>query len=128
MGPEIIVPVVLFICIAAAVITPFWFKSRERREMQKTLRAAIDKGQPVPPEVIETMTRAVKTPPTRLRDLRAGVIWLAIGIGLGLATYFGDFVHGDGDFDGIGVACIPAVIGVAFIVLSFFNPNKEPRV
>jgi hypothetical protein len=50
--------------------------------MQSTLRAAIDKGQPVPPEVIETMTRAVKTPPTRLRDLRAGVIWLAIGIGL----------------------------------------------
>lgn len=36
--------------------------------------------------------------------------------------------HGDGDFDGFGIACIPAVIGVAFIVLSFFNPNKEQRV
>ncbi|WP_354070443.1 DUF6249 domain-containing protein [Caulobacter sp. 1776] len=128
MGPEIIVPVAGCMMIVAIVCLPFYFKSRERREMQATLRVAIEKGQPVPPEVIEAMTRAVKTPPTRLRDLRTGVIWLAIGIGIGLATYFGDFIHGDGDFDGIGIACIPAVIGVAFIVLSFFNPNKEERV
>jgi hypothetical protein len=128
MGPEIIVPLGVFSMITAIVCLPFYFKSRERREMQATLRVAIEKGQPVPPEVIEAMTRAVKMPPTRLRDLRTGVIWLAIGIGIGLATYFGDFIHGDGDFDGIGIACIPAVIGVAFIVLSFFNPNKEERV
>jgi hypothetical protein len=128
MGPDIVVPLGVFSMITAVVCLPFYFKSRERREMQATLRVAIEKGQPVPPEVIEAMTRAVKMPPTRLRDLRTGVIWLAIGIGIGLATYFGDFIHGDGDFDGIGIACIPAVIGVAFIVLSFFNPNKEERV
>ena len=96
--------------------------------MQRTLRVAIEKGQPIPPEVIEAMSRSVKTPPTRLRDLRTGVIWLAIGIGIAGATYFGDFIHGSGDFDGFGIACIPVVIGVAFIVLSFFNPNKEERV
>ena len=128
MGPEIVVPVVGCMMIVAIVVLPFYFKSRERREMQRTLRVAIEKGQPVPPEVIEAMTRSVKTPPTRLRDLRTGVIWLAIGIGIAGATYFGDFLHGDGDFEGFGIACIPAVIGVAFIVLSFFNPNKEERV
>ena len=127
MGPEIVVPVAGCMMIAAIVIFPFFFKSRERRELHATLRAAIDKGQPVPPEVIEAMTRSVKLPPTRLRDLRTGVIWLAVGVGVGLATYFGDFDHG-GDFDGLGIACIPAVIGVAYIVLSFFNPNKEERV
>jgi len=127
MGPEIVVPVAGCIMIAAIVITPFWFKARERRELHSTLRAAIEKGQPVPPEVIEAMTRAVKTPPTRLRDLRTGVIWLAIGLGIAGATYFGDF-HSDHDFEGFGFACIPAVIGLAFIVLSFFNPNKDPRV
>lgn len=128
MGPEIVVPVVGCMMIVAVVCLPFYFKSRERREMQRTLRVAIEKGQSMPPEVIEAMTKSVKTPPTRLRDLRTGVIWLAIGIGIAGATYFGDFVHGNGDFDGFGIACIPAVIGVAFIVLSFFNPNKEPRV
>jgi hypothetical protein len=128
MGPDIIVPLGAFSMVVAIVCLPFYFKSRERREMQRTLRVAIEKGQPVPPEVIEAMSRSVKTPPTRLRDLRTGVIWLAIGIGIGLATYFGDFIHGNGDFDGFGIACIPAVIGAAFIVLSFFNPNKEERV
>ncbi len=128
MGPEIIVPLGAFAMVAAIVITPFWFKARERRELHATLRTAIEKGQPVPPEVIEAMTRAVKPPPTRLRDLRTGVIWLAIGLGVAGATYFGGFLGGDRDFDGFGFACIPGVIGVAFIVLSFFNPNKEPRV
>lgn len=128
MGPDIVVPVVGCMMIVAVVCLPFYFKGRERREMQRTLRAAIDKGQQIPPEVIEAMTKSVKLPPTRLRDLRTGVIWLAIGIGVGLATYFGDFIHGNGDFEGLGIACIPAVIGVAYIVLSFFNPNKEERV
>ena len=128
MDAEVIVPIGAFAMVSAIVCLPFYFKSKERRELQATLRVAIEKGQPVPPEVIEAMTRSVKTPPTRLRDLRTGVIWLAIGIGVALATYFGDFLEGDADFDGFGIACIPAVIGVAFIVLSFFNPNKEERV
>jgi hypothetical protein len=128
MGPEIVVPIVGCMMIVAVVCLPFYFKSRERREMQRTLRAAIEKGQPLPPEVIEAMTKTVKLPPTRLRDLRTGIIWLAVGIGVAGATYFGDFIHGDHDFDGFGIACIPAVIGVAYIVLSFFNPNKEERV
>lgn len=128
MGAEIFVPLGAFAMVAAIVVLPFYFKSRERREMQATIRAAIDKGQPLPPEVIETLTKSVKLPPSRLRDLRTGVIWLAVGIGVALATYFGDFIHGGDDFDGFGIASIPAVIGVAYIVLSFFNPNKEPRV
>jgi len=128
MGPDIIVPIGAFAMVVAIVVLPFYFKSRERREMQRTLRVAIEKGQPMPPEVIDAMTKTVKLPPTRLRDLRTGVIWLAVGVGVAGATYFGDFIHGDHDFDGFGIACIPAVIGVAYIVLSFFNPNKEERV
>lgn len=124
---DIMVPITLFVMIAAVCIAPAWFKSRERREMQATLRAAIDKGQPVPPEVIEALTRNVKVAPTSLSDIRAGVIWLAIGVGFAAFSYFADF--GDNEFHtpGYGVACIPVVIGVAFIILSFFNPNKVKR-
>jgi len=122
------VPIIMFLVIGAIVIVPIWLKSRERIEMQSTLRAAIDKGQPVPPEVIEALTRNVKVPPTSLSDIRTGVIWLAVGIGIGLFSYFADFADQDVDFPGLGIACIPAVIGLAFIVLSFFNPNKPKRV
>lgn len=118
------VPIIMFLVIGAIVIVPIWLKSRERLEMQTTLRAAIDKGQPVPPEVIEALTRTVKAPPTSLTDMRTGVIWLAVGIGIALLSFFSDI--GDGEFhsSGVGIACIPIVIGLAFIVLSFFNPNK----
>ncbi|WP_184719183.1 DUF6249 domain-containing protein [Caulobacter sp.] len=125
---DVIVPIAFFACIAAVCVAPVWLKSRDRREMQATLRSAIEKGQPVPQEVIDALTREVKRPPTALRDIRAGVIWLAIGIGLaGLGAMIGireeEALH-----PLLGIAIIPSVIGAALIGLGFFNPNKEPRV
>ena len=76
---------------------------------------------------------ATKNLPSRTRDIRRGIIWLAVGIGL---AAFG-VVSGNGDdwgngpfqanFDNglLGIACIPATVGLAFIVLSFFNKNKD---
>ena len=113
-----------FIMVIAIVVIPAWLKSRERREMQATMRAAIEKGQPLPPEVVEAITRTVKAAPTAQSDLRTGVIWLAVGIGVGI---FGGFIgHQEAEafHPLIGIASIPAVIGVGFIVLSLFNPNK----
>lgn len=121
---DVWVPIVMFVVIGAIVIVPNWLKSRERLEMQTTLRAAIEKGQPVPPEVIQALTRNVKVAPTSLSDMRTGVIWTAVGVGFGAFSYFAEF--GDQEFrsPGVGIACIPIVIGLAYIVLSFFNPNK----
>lgn len=114
----------LFGGITAIVVLPGYFKSRERIQMQETLRAAIDKGQPLPPEVIEAMTKNVKPPATALTDLRKGVIWLAVGIGLAVFAGFITYHEGDDAMPMLGMAAIPVTIGVAFIVLSFFNPNK----
>ena len=55
IGVETIVPSVLFISIAIVVALFFYFRSRARREMQMTLRAAIDKGQELTPDVIERL-------------------------------------------------------------------------
>lgn len=119
----------VFGTITAIVVGPTFLKSRERREMQQTLRHAIDKGQDLPPEVIEVMTRDVsKNLPSRTRDIRRGVMWMATGIGIGLFGVLNDMGSGwDRDFgDGLlGVAAIPLTIGVAFIILSFFNKNRD---
>jgi len=125
---EVWIPIIMFFVIGAIVIVPIWLKSRERLEMQATLRAAIDKGQPVPTEVIEALTRSVKVPPTSLSDMRTGVIWLAVGIGVGLFGFFVSFDKHDFHFPSMGFAAIPVVIGLAFIALSFFNPNKPKPV
>lgn len=124
----------VFGTITAIIVGPTYFKSRERREMQATVRAAIDKGQPLPPEVIEALGReATKNIPSRTRDIRRGIIWLATGIGIAAFSLIND-LRGFGDdwsdgpnFDGglLGIAAIPVTIGLAYIVLSFFNKNKD---
>lgn len=126
----------VFGSITAIVVGPSWLKSRERREMQATVRAAIDKGQPLPAEVIEALGReATRNIPSRSRDIRRGIIWLAVGIGIAAFGIINDLVgndngwgdHGGPDFDGslLGIAAIPVVVGLAFIVLSFFNKNRD---
>lgn len=122
---------IIFGVIGAIVLGPTWLKSREKREMQQTVRHAIDKGQALPPELIDAMTREVQGKlPSRTRDLRKGIIWTATGIGIGLfsvVSSLGDSGWRGENFDDglLGIACIPLTIGLAFIVLSFFNKNKD---
>lgn len=121
----------VFGTITAIIVGPTYLKSREKREMQTTVRHAIDKGQDLPPELIDAMTKDVASKlPSRTRDIRRGIIWLAVGIGIaafGSVSEMGGRGWSGDNFDNglLGVACIPAVIGLAFIILSFFNPNKE---
>ena len=122
----------VFGTITAIIVGPTYFKTRERRDMQKTVRAAIDKGQPLPPEVIEALSNeAARAAPSRTRDIRRGIIWLAVGIGMAAFGLINDYSDADGPFDGgfgngmLGLAAIPATIGLAYLVLSFFNKNKD---
>ena len=123
----------VFGTITAIVVGPTYLKSKERREMQATVRAAIDKGQPLPPEVIEALGKeATRNLPSRTRDIRRGIIWLAVGIGLAAFGIINDSTWERGEWGGpdfggglLGIAAIPVTIGLAFIVLSFFNKNRD---
>jgi len=127
----VLIVLTIFGAIVAIIVGPSWLKTREKREMQQTIRHAIDKGQELPAELIDAMTKDVqKSLPSRTRDIRKGIIWLATGIGIAAFSLVSDF--GGSDWDGnnfdsgmLGLACFPAVIGLAFIALSFFNKNKD---
>ena len=121
----------VFGTITAIVVGPTYLKFRERREMQATVRAAIDKGQPLPAEMIEAMTKDVaKNLPSRTRDIRRGIIWLAAGIGIAAFGYLNSLGWRDSDMEqvfggSIGIAAIPMTVGLAYLVLSFFNKNRD---
>jgi hypothetical protein len=121
------IPIAMFAMIAAIVIVPTWLKSKERRDMQATLRASIDKGQALPPEVIDALTRqTVKPPATAARDLRMGVILLALSLGIGVTFSVIAYTFGESEAWGFGAfAAIPGAVGLAFIILSAFNKNKD---
>ena len=112
--------------VVALVLVPRYFKSRERQALQSTLRAAIEKGQPLPPEMIDAMSRDARPAPSGARDLRAGIVWLGIAAGLvGFAYALG--YSGDGAeafWPMIGIACIPGFIGVAYVTIAMFNRGK----
>ena len=118
----------VFGTITAIIVGPTWLKSRERQEMQVTVRAALDKGQPLPPELVDALSKdVIQKLPSRSRDIRRGVIWLAVGIGLAAFGLINDFNGGwDSDVDGlVGIAAIPLTIGLAFLVLGAINKNKD---
>lgn len=125
---EILIPLTLFAMIAAIVIAPRYFRSQERQKLQETMRAAIDKGQSIPPEVIAAITNDVsspKPPSSPQRDLRRGVVWLAIAIGTAAAGLVVGMSEPDATYHFLGIAIIPGVLGGAFLTLFFLGRNKD---
>jgi hypothetical protein len=117
-----IIPIVMFISIAVVFVFWFFFRHRGRMEMQYTIRLALEKGTELTPELI----RQIGEPePPRDKDLRRGLIWLAIAFGLAIiAVAIGS--HEQEAFTGIiSGAALPFTIGCAYLIMHRFGKNKE---
>jgi hypothetical protein len=75
---------VFFGAIVAALFLVLRYRMKERERLYDLVRHAQDKGQPLSADVVRQMTRG--DPPSRQRDIRRGVFYLAIACGLGLAV------------------------------------------
>lgn len=126
MEPVFIVAVI-FGSIAAIIIAPRYFRSLERQKMADTLRVAIEKGQPLPGEVIDAMSTTVRSqtaPASPQRDLRTGIIWTGVGIGLAAFGLAVSFEEPDALIPLFGMAAFPIFVGLAFVLLGFLNRPK----
>ena len=126
MTPIFIVAII-FGSIVAVVLGPFYLRSQERQRLQETLRTAIDKGQPLPAEIVEALTTDVKVRPrpSAARDLRVGIIWIGVAVGfaaLGLAISANE---PEALYPMLGVAAFPGFIGMAFVLISFLAREKD---
>ncbi|WP_309645952.1 DUF6249 domain-containing protein [Phenylobacterium sp.] len=122
---EILIPITMFAMIAAIVVLPRWFKSQERQKLQETLRASIEKGAALPPEVIDALTSDVKAPPSPYKDLRSGIIWLGVAVGFASLGFAVSFEEPDAFYPLLGIAAFPGFIGLALIALSFVTRGKQ---
>lgn len=123
----VLIVLIIWGSIASLVIVPRYFKSMERQKMAETLRAAIEKGQPLPTEVVEAMSSNVRSPgraPSPQRDVRTGVICLAVGLGLAIFGTILSFEDPDALYIFLGIAAFPGLIGLAFIALGLLNNRK----
>ncbi|ESQ80348.1 DUF6249 domain-containing protein [Asticcacaulis sp. YBE204] len=100
-----------------------YFRAKDREETQKTVRMAIEKGQTLPPEFLESLQKAAplkeKTPE---RDIRSGLILIAVAGGLCVM----DYVNSGFIFGGLtGIAAIPGFIGVALLIMGIIGVNRK---
>mgnify|MGYP001812134225 CR=1 FL=1 len=110
------VPISMFLGLTVVISIFFWFRYRARSEMQQTFRMALEKGQELTPEVID---RLGHPKPSRDKDLRLGVIWLALAGGLvliGFAVPDEDALRGL-----LAGAALPFAIGIAYMILHRFT-------
>lgn len=125
---EILVPLAFFAMIAAIVIAPRYFRSQERQKMAETLRAAIERGQPLPQEMVDAMSTNVRSPampPSPQRDMRTGIVWLAVAMGLVALGLIIGFEEPDASYWFLGFAAFPGFIGLAFVILGLINKPKS---
>jgi hypothetical protein len=114
--PVIIVGIVFF-SFAFVVGMFLYMRHRRQRMLHETLRSMIEKGVPIPPELLSSGDRNV-APRTR-SDLRIGL--MMIGTGVGLLIFIRDVNGGPKN-----VGWIPVLIGVAFLITWFIEKmNKD---
>jgi hypothetical protein len=121
--PAMVIPLVgiVFLTIFGApvliVIAIGIFALLLSRSRQRTIRMMVEKGQPVPAELLAPHTKAVR----QRSDVRRGVIWTMIG--LGAMIFFGAVNDWEGGVWSIGL--IPFLIGLGYLMVWKLEGKKD---
>lgn len=120
MNPnEVWVPLSMFIGLAVVLSLWVWFRYRAKRDLQETIRTAIEKGQGLSPELIENL---VNPPVSPQRDLRRGVISVVIAAAIAL---FAVFLQEEDAFGPLmGISMFPLSIGAGFLLMHQFGKSR----
>jgi Domain of unknown function (DUF6249) len=96
-----------FIMVISIIAIVFYFRHRRNKMAHETLRAMIEKGMPVTPELIASLkSRGIKNGETRSRGAgRLLVGLILVGVGIGVVAMMGK------------AGLIPLFIGVAFLIV-----------
>jgi hypothetical protein len=114
------IPIVLFISMAAVLGVFFWFRYRTRAEMQSTIRAALEKGQELTPDIID---RLGQPKPREHADRRRAIIAIALGVAV---AAFG-FILGEEDAvrPFLAISAFPFALGIGFLIISRFSEKPS---
>jgi len=117
---EELIPIVFFLSMAIVIIVWLYLKHRSRVEMQQTFRLALDKGNELSPEFIKQLGEPEQD---KDRDMRRGLIWLSLALGLvliGFAVPEPEALRGL-----LAGAALPFCIGCAYMIMYRFGAKKE---
>ena len=87
------------------------------RTRQRTIRMMVEKGQPVPAELLAPATRGIR----RRSDVRRGVVWTMVG--LGLMIWLAAVNDWEGGVWSFGL--IPFLIGLGYLIVWKLENKKD---
>lgn len=106
------IPITSVLVIGVVFVALFYFRSKNRMQLQLTVREAISKGNELTPELID---RLAGPRPGPSHDLRRAFVWLAVGIACAL---FGVIVDEDDAVRPLlAIGMFPMLVGVAYLLM-----------
>lgn len=115
---EIFVPIAFFSMIVAVTALIVIYRFRARREIQETIRKVVTPGEHLSPEMLQELMAAMNPP---LSDLRKGMVFVALGLGVVLFAVVMGQMEADALWPLLGVSAFPFLLGVAYLVLWRLN-------
>ena len=126
-GAEVLIPLAFFGMIVAVVALPIYFRTKERTKLHDTLRIAYERGQPVDPAIIAAIQQGEKPRPSPERDLRIGIILIAVAAALvTMGSVIGAVEHDEAVYIFSGMAAFPGFIGLAFLAFWLAKRGQTP--
>ncbi len=117
---ELWIPIVFFVSVTVVFSLWFYFRYKARMATQKTFRLALEKGSELSPEFIKQLA---EPEPSKDKDLRRGLVWIALGVAMVLLAYGVNEPYAMGPM--MGSAAFPGLIGIAYLVMWRFGTRKE---
>lgn len=114
------IPIVFFVAVTVVFSLWFYFKYKARIATQETFRLALDKGSELSPEFIRQLA---EPEPSNDKDLRRGLIWIALGVAMLLLAVGVNEPDAMGPM--MGSAAFPGLVGVAYLIMWRFGSRKE---
>ena len=113
-----LIPIIMFIVLGFVTLGYFYWNHKNRQSVMDTVQKAIATGNEFSPELLSQLGAAVNP---RARDLRRGVIFLALGVaGLLCSLFFDDATVINGIRAG---SMFPLLLGGGFLLV--WKMNKD---
>lgn len=126
---EILVPLGAFLMVVGIVAITVWGSTQGKREVNETIRRAIDSGQKLDAETIAALGKPPRSPQS---DVRGGIVLLALGVGLSIAGGMASgWIAGFSGWDedaGVGffvAAAIVGSIGIGQLIAGLTRQTKK---
>jgi len=115
-----LIPMVLFVVIGIITLGFFHYNSKNRQSIMNTVQKAIDQGAELTPELLAKLGATINP---RARDMRRGIVFLA----LGMAGLLGSLFFSEPEIvSGIRAgSMLPLMLGAGFLLVWRLNRNQE---